>query len=135
MATVSTHGKVKKYTESQHKLICKVQPPDYKWKGNIVRTSGSRASICDIKKMIFDVTVDEGTADKLVEDYVFVLEYDDQHYPGLKENERRVTNFAGYVIPEVASASGALVPATSRIASSPPSSLPPPNSSSSVPPQ
>lgn len=107
MATVSTHGKVKKYTPSQNKLICKVQPPDYKWKGNTVRTSGSKASICDIQKMIFDVTVDQATADKLVDNYVFVLEYDDQHHPGLKENERLVTNFAGYSIPDVAPASAA----------------------------
>jgi hypothetical protein len=107
MATVSTHGKVNKYTQSQNKLTCKVQPPDYKWKGNTVRTSGSKPSICDIQKMIFDVTVDQATANKLVEDYVFLLEYDDQHYPGLKPNERLVTNFAGYAIPDGASASAA----------------------------
>jgi hypothetical protein len=134
MATVSTHGKVKKYTESQNKLICKVQPPNYKWKGNTVRTSGSKASICNIQTMIFDVTVDEATADKLVEDYVFLLEYDDRQQPGLKEHERLVTNFAGYVIANAASAALPGAP-PGLIASPSPSSLPPPNSSSSVPPQ
>jgi hypothetical protein len=134
MATVSTHGKVKKYTESQNKLICKVQPPNYKWKGNTVRTSGSKASICNIQTMIFDVTVDEATADKLVEDYVFLLEYDDRQQPGLKEHERLVTNFAGYVIANAASAALPGAP-PGLIASPSPSSLPPPNSASSVPPQ
>jgi hypothetical protein len=71
--------------------------------------------------MIFDVTVDEETADKLVEDYVFLLEYDDRQHPGLKEHERLVTNFAGYRIPDAASASAA----TGLIASTSPSSLPP----------
>jgi hypothetical protein len=121
MATVSTHGKVKKYTESQNKLICKVQPPTYRWKGNTVRTSGSKRSICNIQTMIFDVTVDEETADKLVEDYVFLLEYDDRQHAGLKEHERLVTNFAGYRIPDAAAANAA----TGLIASTSPSSLPP----------
>jgi hypothetical protein len=122
MAKVSTYGKVKKYTESQNKLICKVQPPTYKWKGNTVRTSGSKPSICNIQTMIFDVTVDDDTADKLVEDYVFLLEYDDTHHPGLNANERLVTNFAGYDIPDAASAGAATglpLPTNS------PSSLPP----------
>jgi hypothetical protein len=121
MATVSTHGKVKNYIASQNKLICKVQPPTYRWKGNTVRTSGSKPSICNIQTMIFDVTVDEDTAEKLVADYVFLLEYDDRHHAGLKEHERLVTNFAGYRITDAASASAA----TGLIASTSPSSLPP----------
>jgi hypothetical protein len=100
MAIVCTHGKVKNYVASQNKLICKVQPPTYRWKGNTVRTSGSKPSICNIQTMIFDVTVDEETADKLVADYVFLFEYDDRHHAGLKEHERLVTTFAGYRMPD-----------------------------------
>jgi hypothetical protein len=98
MTTVSSQGKVQEYDEAKHQLICKVQPPTFLWKGNKVRTSGSEPSLCNIRTRIFDVTVDEATADQLVEDFVFVLEYDDALIPHHPRDVRRVTKFAGYTI-------------------------------------
>lgn len=101
MATVSTQGKVNQYPYGGNpiRILCTYDPPNFVWRGNTVRTSGSNISKCNIQTRMFDVTIDAQTAATLTPDHPFELEYDDRPYPGLGTNERRVTKFAGYTIP------------------------------------
>jgi hypothetical protein len=130
MSTVSTKGKVRSYDIGTGRLVCKREPPTFIWRGNKVRTSGDHDSACKANTFIFDVTVSRTTAEKLVENFVFELEYDDS---GSGTN-KRVTKFAGEAIPpETAAFSADLAsanPASNRSAAG----LPAAGSPSSLPP-
>jgi hypothetical protein len=96
----TTYGKVKAYpfAGDSTAIVCTYVEDTYVWWGNVVRTSGKQISKCNIETGIFEVTVDQATANALKKDHVFVLEYDDKQYPSLAKNERLVTNFNGYPI-------------------------------------
>ena len=136
MATVNTKGKVRTYDIGNGRLVCH-RTGAFIWRGNKVRTSGDHESSCNpTTSFLFDVTVSRATAEKLVPNFEFELEYDDSGTNPVK----RVTKFAGEVIPadaatafstELASATASAslplptLPAERLPAESSPSSLPP----------
>lgn len=119
-----TFGKVESYDPVERKLDALWLPPAFTWKEGRVRTSGSHVSECDVTSREFDVTITPETAAKLVSGFVFSLVYEDEDEGDVK----RVTKFAGQVIPAVPSSSAALAVSAA-------SSTQPPAGSSSSPPQ
>lgn len=131
MAIVNTKGKVSTYDIGTGKLVCH-RSGVFIWRGNRVRTSGAHDSVCNpTTTFMLDVTVSHATAEKLVPNFEFELEYDDSGTSPAK----RVTKFAGEVIPagtapalspELASApASASLPLPTLPADNSPSSLPP----------
>jgi hypothetical protein len=131
MAIVNTKGKVSTYNISTGSLVCH-RTGAFIWRGNKVRTTGDHDSVCNpTTSFMLDVTVSRATAEKLVPNFEFELEYDDSGTNPVK----RVTKFAGEVIradaatvfsTELASATAsASLPLPTLPAESSPSSLPP----------
>ena len=135
--SIATYGKVEEfpYGTNPNRILCDYdEAKGFVWQGNLVYTSGSRASTCNIVTHIFNVTVDQATADLLTKGYVFILEYDPRVHNPERPNERLVTSFAGYPIHSGSSPGVSAGAAAGVIASASPSA-PPGGSPSSAPPQ
>jgi hypothetical protein len=130
MAIVTTKGKVSTYNINTGRIVCQ-RSGVFIWRGTRVRTTGDQESVCNPTTFVFDVTVSLATAQQLVPSFEFELEYDDGGTGAFK----RVTKFAGEVIPsDSATAFSADVAAAPASASLQLPTLPASNSPSSLPP-